>query len=145
MKVWIPKNKIFIFNEFPEKYNLIINNKLNEYLLYISLKLDKLEYSQDIESDVRIKIIYEIFNVLYTNGIDAILQNINDIKYQTLLSIILSKIKDLKNQLDVLDIYDLENKNNLKKLLNKVYYLIKNKLTNFNLLDDIKHLILEFY
>ena len=129
----------------PEKYNLIINNKLNEYLLYISLKLDKLEYSQDIESDVRIKIIYEIFNVLYTNGIDAILQNINDIKYQTLLSIILSKIKDLKNQLDVLDIYDLENKNNLKKLLNKVYYLIKNKLTNFNLLDDIKHLILEFY
>ena len=85
--------------------------------------------------------------ILYARGIDIILKNIKEKKYQRFLRIILNKLKELKEDIKKLNIKNNE-KNECILNLNNVYDLIKIKIftnININIIDDIKDKILEYY
>ncbi len=85
--------------------------------------------------------------ILYARGIDIILKNIKEKKYQRFLRIILNKLKELKEDIKKLNIKNNE-KNECILNINNVYDLIKIKIftnININIIDDIKDNILEYY
>jgi len=139
MKSWIRKDCINLLKKYPQYYDIIITSKMNSFMLHLYLLLREAEDTNIKEE--RLKIINIIMTILYDEGIDIIYKQIKDIKYQKLISVILSRIKVLKKELIDEKKVDIELYNNLDNL----YNLIKEKIIIFNIMDELKDLILEYY
>jgi hypothetical protein len=139
MKLWIRKDCINLLKKYPQYYDIIITSKMNSFMLHLYLLLREAEDTNIKEE--RLKIINIIMTILYDEGIDIIYKQITDIKYQKLISVILSRIKVLKKELIDEKKVDIELYNNLDNL----YNLIKEKIIIFNIMDELKDLILEYY
>jgi hypothetical protein len=153
MKIWIKKSRKHLIVEYPEYYKLISEAKIDDYLLYILILIKDMDslYDYELYKDefliLRLEIIIKVMNLLYTCGIDIILNNIQNTKYQKLMRVLLDKINFLKIEIEEKEIKEelIETKYYLKKKLQDVYNIIKIKVLNFNMVEDIKDLILEFY
>ena len=154
-KIWIKKSRKNLILEYPEYYKLIIESNIDDYLLYILILIKDMTDLSDLEMYknellvLRLEITIKIINILYTRGINIILNEIKKNNYQYLLSVILNKIKNLNKELENFDKkIEVEAEVliiHLKKILNNLNNLIKNKLLNFNIIEEIKDLILEYY
>ena len=154
-KIWIKKSRKNLILEYPEYYKLIIESNIDDYLLYILILIKDMTDLSDLEMYknellvLRLEITIKIINILYTRGINIILNEIKKNNYQYLLRVILNKIKNLNKELENFDKkIEVEAEVliiHLKKILNNLNNLIKNKLLNFNIIEEIKDLILEYY
>jgi hypothetical protein len=148
MKLWVPKQKLYLLKIFPKYSHQIATSRIDEYLLYILILLNKFDSLGNTNNlYTKINIISKIMRILYARGIDIILKNIKEKKYQRFLRIILNKLKELKEDIKKLNIKNNE-KNECILNINNVYDLIKIKIftnININIIDDIKDNILEYY
>ena len=148
MKLWVPKQKLHLLKIFPKYSHQITTGRIDEYLLYILILLNEFNSLGNTNNlYTKINIISKIMRILYARGIDIILKNIKEKKYQRFLRIILNKLKELKEDIKKLNIKNNE-KNECILNINNVYDLIKIKIftnININIIDDIKDKILEYY
>jgi len=137
---------------YPEYTKKIIKSKLDEHLLYINLllrdfeKIEVLEYFHNEHIEMKLRLISIIMTILFTRGINIILDKISNIKFQRLISVIIIRIKDLKEGINECKKIEDNIKKDVTNKLNNVHKLIKNKLlSGLNILEDVKDIILEYY
>lgn len=152
MKIWIPKGRKHLLTIYPEYTKKIIKSKLDEHLLYIDLlltdfeKIENLEYFHNEHIEIKLRLISIIMTILFTRGINIILNKISNVKFQRLISLIIIRIKDLKEGVNECKKIEDNIKIDVINKLNNVHKLIKNKLlSGFNIIEDVKDIILEYY